>query len=466
MPRARPRAGGILAGVLLSAASLAACTKPADSQGERERASSASATPTPLDRDDSSGSAEPESGEPESGELPGDPYAGEAAHVIPFADRTSMGYLLLLPPDPERGLKQPELPSRARLRELVQAAFPDRRNDAELDLLYRLIETEPHATDIAFTGELRLPELDGEADEGASSLPRDESPAPAPEHEAKTEAELEAIAAKAERERAYDLLGLHIEMVRLGLGEDTALPTSVRQDPILTRSLDAEQRALAATSQWALLLRADYRNRHGLRGLRLHQTLVRVVALHYGALIHDPDTLETLDLDTFTRRRLRADAGNVVDQLAIVPFPDPTNDALLRLGTRGMRRFGAVDLELSGLPQDPALLQRGTDLLAGLALLLAREGEVESSGLAVQVPEELELGCALVRQSYAESDYVPSCEDGASALVHLVERRPEAHDPRNHVVARVVAPRPRSDTPDYDHPQWVRATLNAVFGAG
>lgn len=452
-----------LAGAVLGVLCLGACTNSTDGAKRHEQANSAGPKPAQLDSDDSGDSSAPESDE--AGELSGDPYAGEAAHVIPFADRTSMGYMLLLPPDPERGLKQPELPSRERLRELVQAAFPDRRQDAELDLLYRLIETEPHATDIAFTGELRLPELEGEP--GASDpSPGEAADRPGEDAEPKTEAELEALAAKAERERAYDLLGLHIEMVRLGLGEDTALPTSVRQDPILTRSLDAEQRTLAATSQWALLLRADYRNRHGLRGLRLHQTLVRVIAMHYGALIHDPDTLETMNLDTFTRRRLRANAGNVVDQLAIVPFPDPTNDALLRLGTRGMRRFGAVDLELAGLPQDPALLQRGTDLLAGLALLLAREGEVESSGLAVQVPEELELGCALVRQSYAESDYVPSCEDGGSALVHLVERRPEAHDPRNHVVARVVAPRPRSDTPDYDHPQWVRATLSAVFGPG
>ena len=50
---------------------------------------------------------EPKPGEPRSGESgesggadeseTGDPRLGDEAHVIPFADRTSMGYLLLFP---------------------------------------------------------------------------------------------------------------------------------------------------------------------------------------------------------------------------------------------------------------------------------------------------------------------------------------------------------------------------------
>src|SRR5699024_1870680 len=120
--------------------------------------------------------------------------------------------------------------------------------------------------------------------------------------------------------------------------------------PILTRGLTEEQRKSALGRSWALLLRADYRNQHAVRGLRLHQTLVRVVAERYGALIHDPDTRETMNVEPFTERRLRAAAGNVADQIAIVPFIDRNDDKLLRLATRGMRRFGSVDVELDGLP--------------------------------------------------------------------------------------------------------------------
>jgi hypothetical protein len=126
-----------------------------------------------------------------------------------------------------------------------------------------------------------------------------------------------------------------------------------------------------------------------------------------------------------------------------------------------MRRFGAVDVELDGLPRDAVTLQQASDLIAGLALLLAREAEVDVSGFAVAVPETLEVDCELIRQSYAARGYVPQC--ASSIELHLVERPPESHDPRDHVVARIVAPRAESDAPDYDHPQWVRAALARLF---
>ncbi|PRP96465.1 hypothetical protein [Enhygromyxa salina] len=401
--------------------------------------------------------------EAESESEGGDPFTGEAAHVIPFADRTSMGYLLLLPP----GKDKPELPTRERLQTLVEQAFADRRGDGELDLLLRLIATSPHTTDLAFGGDLQLPDFD--EDENEAGQPKQSGADPADEirdaiiDPPTDPAAVEAAAAKAERQRAFDLIGLHIELVSLGLGEDATIPSSVLRDPVLTRDLSEEQRRSLLGRSWALLLRADYRNQHAIRGLRLHQTLVRVAAEHYGALIHDPDTRETLSIDAFTDRRLRAAAGNIADQIATVPFPDPADAEHLRLSTRGMRRFGSVDVELAGLEPEPNALQQASDLIAGLALALAKEAEVDASGFAVVVPEEIEITCELIHQSYSSGDYRPACS--GSAIVHLVERPPEDHDPSEHVVARVVAPRTQSDAPDYDHPKWVAGVLAQLFGA-
>ncbi|MFO7563300.1 MAG: hypothetical protein R6X02_11710 [Enhygromyxa sp.] len=399
---------------------------------------------------------EPEPKPPsEAAEEPKDALSGEAAHVIPFADRTSMGYLLLLPP----GTRQPEPPTRERLQTLVEQAFPDRRRDGEIDLLLKLIATEPHATDLRSPGELLPPSVD---EAGVDEAGEDGSAKPAapvsPE-------EVEALVAKRERERIFDLIGLHIEVVHIGIGDDATIPSAAFDDPILTRGLSEEQRKTALGRSWALLLRADYRNQHAVRGLRLHQTLVRVVAEHYDALIHDPDTLETMSVESFTQRRLRAAAGNVADQIAIVPFVDRRDDKHLRLATRGMRRFGAVDLELDGLPRDEKLLQQASDLIAGLALAMVKEGEVDPSGFAVEVPQVIEVDTELIRQSYATRDYQPPlCKDCPGVVeLHLVERPPEDHDPQGHVVARIVAPREQSDASDYDHPQWVRAILARLF---
>ncbi|MCA9697106.1 MAG: hypothetical protein KC431_06255 [Myxococcales bacterium] len=402
------------------------------------------AAPTPEPTPEPAVSESGDSGD--SGES-GDPLSGEAAHTIPFADRTSMGYLLLLPAGPE-----PKVPTRATLRGLVEQAFPDRRRDGEIDLLLTLIDTEPHATDF---GTLELPNFDDVADEESGADKRET-----------IEVDPTEAVAKRERARSFDLLGLHIELVRLGLGEDTTIPASALADPVLTRDLSPAERESLPGRGWALLLRADYRNQHDVRGLRLHQTLVRVVAEHYGALIHDPDTLETMSVQAFTDRRLRASAGNVADQLAIVPFPDPHREGGVRLATRGMRRFGCVDLELDGLDADPQMLQQASDLLAGLAAILAKEGEVDASGLAVVVPEELEVTRAAIEGSYeARPRTLLSCGDcEGRAVVHLVERPPEDHDPQGHVVARVVAPRTDSDEADYDHPHWVREALGQLFG--
>jgi hypothetical protein len=397
---------------------------------------------------------------PESGTAEADPedsaLSGEAAHVIPFADRTSMGYLLLLPP----GTKQPKPPTREQLQTLVRQAFPDRRRDADIDLLLTLIATEPHATD--FVGELDAPEFaEPEAGTGGGAeLDR---------------SAVEQANAKRERERSFDLIGLHIEIVHLGIGDAATIPSSAFEDPILTRGLSEAERQTLLGRSWALLLRADYRNKHAVRGLRLHQTLVRVAADHYGALVHDPDTLETMNVATFSERRLRAAAGNVADQIAIVPFVDARDDSRLRLSTRGMRRFGAVDIELDGLPRDPELLQQASDLIAGLALALVQDGEVEASGFAVEVPQVIVVDGERITQSYATRAEQPKlCADSTGprrALdcpgrveVHLVERAPEPHDPEDHVVARIVAPRELSDAADYDHLRWVQATLARLFG--
>ena|GEM_PF-1751580 len=375
-----------------------------------------------------------------------DALSGEAAHVIPFADRTSMGYLLLLPASEER----PEAPTRAFLAGLVEQSFPDRRHDGEIDLLLTLIATEPHTTD---AGTLMAPSLDGEFDSDTGELGD------------AGELGIPPIDPKRERARIFDLIGLHIEVLRLGVGRDALISSEVYADPVLTRALSQAQRDSLPGRGWALLLRADYRNQHGVRGLRLHQTLVRLVAAHKNALIHDPDTLEIFDVEAFDNRKLRALAGNVADQIAIVPFPDPDRDGGLRLATRGMRRFGVVDLELVGLDPDPEMLQQASDLIAGLALSLVEQAEVDSSGFAVEVPETVEVTRADIENSYAGARKLAECTECSALRVHLVERPPEAHDPRDHVVARIVAPRLVSDASDYDHPQWVRTSLVRLFTA-
>jgi hypothetical protein len=104
--------------------------------------------------------------------------------------------------------------------------------------------------------------------------------------------------------------------------------------------------------------------------------------------------------------------------------------------------------------------------LQGLAYRMARAGEYDREGFAVEADEEIELTYADVAQAYAgRSERVARC-DGCPERVrlHLVERPAEPHDPIEHVVARVVAPRLSSASPTYDHPAWVRKAVADLLG--
>jgi hypothetical protein len=342
-------------------------------------------------------------------------------HTIVFADRTSQGYLLLVD-DTHKAT-----PTRADLQFLVRSKLGAKADEPELQLLLELIDTEPAHT--------RMPG----PDEPTDGRPR----------------------------ATRDLLGLHIEVLPMH-GASELVSTSLLTDPVLTRELSPEERGSLAKRRQALLLRADYRNQYAVRGLRLLQTLVRIVANDRKALVHDPDTGETMGVEAFTRRRLLSSLGNVADQIAVVPFPDPRHgEGFLRLSTRGMRRFGSVDVELDGLPRDPEVLQRATDLMYGLAYQLVRLGEFDSSGYAVELDEVVDVEHADIVQAYGSrgGQVPPACKECAgSTTVHLVERPAEPHDPSEHVVARVVAPREESDAAGYDQRKWALEAVAAIFG--
>lgn len=350
------------------------------------------------------------------------PERAEAAHHVVFADRTSQAYLLLLAGSPT------EAPSREALAQLVSTALQGAEDEPEAKLLLELIATEP-----------RPPQHDPSLDP----------------------TERESI-------RHDDLLGLHIDLQPLApAGEEPLIPLEALRDPVSTRALTEAERVSLPARRHALVLRAHYRNRFGVRGLRLLQTLVRIVAADRKALIHDADTGETMGIEAFTARRLQSTLGNVADQVVVVPFPDPRHgEGHVRLTTRGMRRFGSVDLELDGLPREVEALEAATHLLYGLAFTMVRAGEYDQEGYAVEVDDVIELGHREVVQAYAgRAESVPRC-DGCPERVrlHLVERPSEPHDPIEHVVARVVAPRAQSDAADYDHPAWVRRALTDLLG--
>jgi hypothetical protein len=342
-------------------------------------------------------------------------------HVIVFADRTSQGYLLLVD-DAHK-----DMPTRADLQFLVRSKLGAKADEPELQLLLELIDTEPADT--------RMPA----PDEPSDGRPR----------------------------ATRDLLGLHIELLPMH-GDAELVSTSLLTDPVLARELSPEERASLAKRRQALLLRADYRNQYAVRGLRLLQTLVRIVANDRKALVHDPDTGETMGVEAFTRRRLLSSLGNVADQIAVVPFPDPRHgEGFVRLSTRGMRRFGSVDVELDGLPRDPKVLQRATDLMYGLAYQLVRLGEFDSSGYAVELDEVVDVEHADIVQAYGSrgGQVPPACKEcEGQTTVHLVERPAEPHDPSEHVVARVVAPREESDAAGYDQKKWVLEAVASIFG--
>ncbi|MGB1274453.1 MAG: hypothetical protein ACPG77_01790, partial [Nannocystaceae bacterium] len=184
----------------------------------------------------------------------------------------------------------------------------------------------------------------------------------------------------------------------------------------------------------------------------------------------DPDTRETLTRETFHRTRLQTKLGNVADQLPVVPFQDRVHTVDgkpgVRLTTRGMRRFGSVDLELDGLPADPAVLQQASHFLYGVAFNLIRLGEYDRSGYAIEMPDAIHVHYRDCAQAYASrNEKLPRCQDCPEEVrLHLVERPSEPQDATGHVVARVVAPRHVSDAPAYDQSKWALNALEQVLG--
>lgn len=353
---------------------------------------------------------------PDAATTPQDDAAAEArrlaelAHHVVSADRITYSYLLLL-----SGPDAAKAPTRAELDRMVQAAFPNNLEDAEVSLLRGLL-TDP-------------------ADDTGR--------------------------------RASDLLGLEVEVYpREPTSGPRLIEAKVLADPDLTRDLTPDERASLPTRTSLLVLRAQYRNQHAVRGLRLLQTLVRVVASRRGALIHDPDTLETVGPAVFTTRRLQTSLGNVADQIPVIPFPDPQHPGMFRLATRGMRRFGSVDIELAGLKGDLAVLQRATFFIHGLVRVLIDLGEFDAAGFAVELPEILTVHHSDCASAYAgRPGSLPRCADCPEfAEVHLVERAAEPHDAVGHVVARIVAPRSVSDQPAHDHTAWAQEAIARLFG--
>lgn len=351
----------------------------------------------------------------------------ELAHRVVFADRITFGYLLLLPGDAGPA------PTRAELQALVRKAYADKLADAEVELLIDLVGTPPRA------------DLGGLGADGA----KDRAEAPAdPEAAARVWG-------------TGDLLGLEIEALPAA-----AIEAKVLADPELTRALSPVERDSLSQRRRVVIVKALYRNQNGVRGLRLLQALVRVVAAETGALVHDPDTLETMGPAAFAARRLQTSLGNIADQVVVVPFPDPKHGSeALRLTTRGMRRFGSVDLELDGLARDLPALQQATYFLHGLGLVMVRLGEFDRSGFAVEAPDVIELFYRDCVGAYGGQVVLPRCDEcPEQAALHLVERPAEPQDPPGHVVARVVAPRAVSDAPGHDHRAWVRKALDQVLG--
>ena len=340
----------------------------------------------------------------------------ELPHRVVFADRITYSYVLLLPGEPRPA------PTRAELDAAVRAAFASNLDDEEVLLLLGLIARP-------------------EREFGVPAAP-DEQDAP-------------------------DLLGLAIEAhPRTPSAGPKLIEDKVLADPDLTRDLDPDERASLTTRRGLLVLRAQYRNQHGVRGLRLLQTLVRVVAAQQGALIHDPDTLETIGPAGFAARRLQTSLGNVADQIPVVPFPDPRYPGRFRLASRGMRRFGSVDLELGGLPGDLPILQQATYFMHGLAFEMIELGEFDSAGFAVELPPIVTVHFSDCAAAYTgRPGSLPRCAScPESAEIHLVERAAEPQDAISHVVARIVAPRSRSDRPEYDHLVWAQEALDRVLG--
>lgn len=341
--------------------------------------------------------------------------ASPPAESVTFADRTSLAYVLLLPSDSAAG------PTREDLVALVRRELGKNAEEPEVEVLVQYIGMDPLA---AGPNDARL------AGSGAM----------------------------------HDLLGMHIEALD-AKGTKAIVTPAVLADPVLVRALSPAELASLPGRTSAILVRGDYRNERAIRGLRLLQTLVRLLAADRGALIHDPDTGETLGVDAFTKRRLQAGLGNIADQVAIVPFPDSKHgEPWLRLSTRGMRRFGSPDIELDGLPRDGKVLQNATFLLHGLAYQMVRLAELDPSGYPLELTDDVEVAHADITRAYSrQQGLVPRCDACVGRVtVALRKREPEPHDPQGHVVVRVIAP--RTDPDGSDHSAWALRTIAKVLG--
>lgn len=332
---------------------------------------------------------------------------------IAFADRTSLAYVLLVPAD------RVETPTRDDLAALVRRELGANAEEPEVEILIQFIGMDPLAGGV---GDPRF------------------------------------------GDHPHDLLGLHVEALDPA-GVRSAVTSSALEDPVLVRELSPAELVSLPTRRSAILLRGDYRNERAVRGLRLLQTLVRLLAADRGALIHDPDTGETMGAEAFTRRRLQAGLGNVADQVAVVPFPDRRHgDPWIRLATRGMRRFGSPDLELDGLPLDEKTLQAATFLLHGLAYQMVRLAELDPSGYPLELTDDVEVSHADITRAYSrQQGLVPRCDACVGRVsVALRKREAEPHDPQAHLVVRVVAP--RSDPDGADQSAWAQRAIAKVLG--
>ena len=374
----------------------------------------------------------------------------ESRHAVVFADRIRHVYVLLVNEaglrrvSSTRGPSRSEVaespaspaadglpmalaaPTRADLQGLVRAAFPGRHDEEEVRALLTFIGRDPSRGEAG--------RLSGDETQRRAVLGREMS----------------------------DLLGISIDLVsRLDV-----IDRGMLADPLLTRGVSPADRATLETRKWALVIRGEYRPRFIVRGLRLLQTIALLYAQRTDALIFDADTAETWAPAGFAQRRLRAHRINMAEQISVVPFTDPSHPAgAVRLTTRGMRRFGAPDLELDGLDGDPVVLQHATRLLTGLAFVTMQYAELDEDGYASQAPDVVELQRDHIVAAFGDDGRaLPVCAACPGDLeLHLVEREAQAHDPPEHVVARVVAPRPVSDSADYAHPTWVRAALARFF---
>ena len=380
----------------------------------------------------------------------------ELAHKVIYADRTSHGYLLLLKRDPS-----PEAITRPALKKLVEDRLRHKLSPGDLDSLLQLITIEPHTTDLAHEKLKAIEDATTleSATSGLDALPQNTDP-------------IDELAKKLVSRQTPDqvrphLLGLHIDRLTLGNADDALIHQEILRDPILTRDLSPSNRDSLDARQWIVLLRADYRIADHFLGLRLLQELVSLVATEHQAIIHDPDTLETMEISAFSQKKLAANRLNIADQVAVIPFPDLSGDQdSIRLTTRGMRRFGSVDLELSGLPKNSIMLQRATDFIYGVAKVLSQEADIDPTGLALEVQSILEVAPSDIQEAYGPTRQQPSCPNCKQTVqVHLVERKPVDTDAIEYTVARIVAPRKTSDQSNYDHLAWIETTFFGLFGS-